>query len=64
MEGDANTSYFHMSANGRKRKKTIVSLEHEGVIVTNQDEITDSYLVQRRKKEYTYQEMRGVTLAV
>lgn len=35
LEGDANTSFFHLMANGRRRKKQITALEHEG------DEITD-----------------------
>ena len=26
LEGDANTAFFHMSANGRRRKKSILSL--------------------------------------
>ena len=35
LEGDTNSSFFfHLVANGRKRKKTILSLEHEGVNVT------------------------------
>ena len=27
MEGDANTCFFHLVANGRRRKKTILSLD-------------------------------------
>lgn len=41
LEGDANTSYLHMSANGRKRKNTVVSLDHDGMTVTDQNEIRD-----------------------
>jgi len=30
LNGDMNTKYFHRVANGRKRKNTVLSLEHEG----------------------------------
>ena len=41
LEGDANTTFFHLSANGRRRKKAILSLEHDGVNVTDQKQIRD-----------------------
>ena len=41
LEGDANTSFFHLTANGRRRKKTILSLEHEGSIVTDPSQIQE-----------------------
>lgn len=47
LEGDANTAYFHGIANGRKRKCLIRSLEDEGSIITEANElkahITDYY---------------------
>lgn len=33
LEGDANTSYFHKCANGRKRKMHIATLEHDDQIL-------------------------------
>jgi hypothetical protein len=42
MEGDANTSYFQLMANGRRRKKAILSLEHEGELVTEQSQIQEA----------------------
>lgn len=38
LKGDTNISFFHMVTNGR-RKKTIVSLEHLGETITDQDMI-------------------------
>lgn len=42
MEKDANTSYFQLMANGRRRKKAILSLEHEGELVTKQSQIQEA----------------------
>lgn len=39
LEGDANTNFFHLVANGRRRKKMITSLEHEGIEVTDREGI-------------------------
>jgi hypothetical protein len=33
LHGDQNTSYFHRIANGRKRKKTIHSLDNDGIVI-------------------------------
>ena len=33
LQGDDNTKYFHMLANGRHRKTKITQLEQEGIIV-------------------------------
>jgi hypothetical protein len=35
LAGDANTSYFHACANGRKRKARICSLETDGGGITD-----------------------------
>ena len=39
LEGDMNSSFFHLVANGRKRKKTILSLNCEGNTITEPDQI-------------------------
>jgi hypothetical protein len=39
MEGDGNTSFFHLMPNGRRRKKSILSLEFGGNNVTVQGQI-------------------------
>lgn len=39
LEGDASTAFFHLSANSSRRKKTILSLEDAGDLVTDQQEI-------------------------
>ncbi|KAF2952087.1 hypothetical protein DAI22_01g309400 [Oryza sativa Japonica Group] len=41
LEGDRNTEFFHRVANGRRRKCTIVSLEEDGRLITNKDELSD-----------------------
>ena len=37
-EGDANTKYFHMKANARRRKKLIPRLSHGGRVATSQED--------------------------
>lgn len=39
LEGDANTNFFHLIANGRRRKKIITCLEHDGGEVTDKEGI-------------------------
>jgi hypothetical protein len=39
LEGGWNTKFFHLVANGRRRKNLILSLEHEGVNVTEPEQI-------------------------
>jgi len=48
-EGDANTQFFHLVANGRRRKKTITMLESEGVTITDQNEIREAIYAYYRK---------------
>lgn len=62
LEGDANTAFFHLSANGRRRKKTILSLEHNGAVVTDQMEIR-SIIYEFYKKLFGRQEKSTVSLA-
>lgn len=38
-EGDANTTFFHGVANGRKRKTTIVTLDNDGVEISDPQDI-------------------------
>jgi hypothetical protein len=39
LEGDANTHFFHSSANSRRRKTRICSLETENGIISEQQDI-------------------------
>ena len=39
LKGDSNTSFFHLSANGRRRKKHIFFLDHVGQTLIDQKEI-------------------------
>jgi hypothetical protein len=47
LKGDNNTKYFHRIANGRKRKNTVISLEHDGNIIKGDENLlkqaTDYY---------------------
>ena len=52
LQGDSNTGYFHLAANGRKRKKTIFSLEEDGVSTTYQE------LIQKMIYDY-YKQLFG-----
>jgi mannosylglycoprotein endo-beta-mannosidase len=44
LEGDANTSYFHSIANGRRRKKMILSIEDGENVLTEEGEIREHIL--------------------
>ena len=35
LQGDANTKFFHLSANGRRRKQSVLMLEDGGIEVTD-----------------------------
>lgn len=39
LQGDANTNFFHLLANGRRRKKMILHLEEEGRQIVDPKEI-------------------------
>ena len=62
LEGDANTSFFHMSANGKRRKKSILSLEHNGGNITDQKQIR-GVIEGFYKKLFGQQPRSTVTLA-
>jgi uncharacterized lipoprotein YehR (DUF1307 family) len=40
-EGEASTKYFHAKANGRHRRNTIISLEHDGDKIVGQKNLED-----------------------
>jgi mannosylglycoprotein endo-beta-mannosidase len=44
LEGDANTSYFHSIANGRRRKQIILSIEDGENVLTEEGEIREHIL--------------------
>jgi len=37
LQGDSNTQYFHLVANGKHWKKWIYKLEHEGQVITGEE---------------------------
>lgn len=41
LKGDANTDYFHKIANGRKRKASILSLEDDSRLITENEELRE-----------------------
>ena len=41
LEGDSNINFFHLSANGRRRKKSILSLEDTGGLTTDPEKIQE-----------------------
>ena len=52
LQGDANTKFFHLSANGRRRKKSVLMLEDGGV------EVTDPLQIQKMIYDY-YKQLFG-----
>ena len=52
LQGDANTKFFHLSANGRRRKKYVLMLEDGGV------EVTDPLQIQKMIYDY-YKQLFG-----
>lgn len=61
LKGDTNTGFFHMSANGRKRKKAIVSLQNQGVNVTDPEEIR-KIIYDYYKELFGSEDRKGVVL--
>jgi hypothetical protein len=61
LQGDANTSFFHACANGRKKKTRICALESEEGIITDQIAI-EKHIVAFYKKLFGAGEPRGVHL--
>jgi hypothetical protein len=41
LEGDSNTKYFHLIANGKHRKTRIFQLQHEDNIIEGEKELSD-----------------------
>lgn len=41
LKGDLNTDFFHRTANGKKRKNTIFSLQQDGEVVEDDGKILD-----------------------
>ncbi|WVZ71809.1 LOW QUALITY PROTEIN: hypothetical protein U9M48_020345 [Paspalum notatum var. saurae] len=61
LEGDANTKYFHLVANGKHRKTRIYSLEQEEGIVTGDVEIR-KYITKYYKSLFGHPETLDVVL--
>ena len=62
MEGDTNSNFFHLVANGRRRKKKILSLDHEGELLPDPAQI-QSAIYTYYKKLFGIQPLRTVKLA-
>lgn len=62
LQGDTNTSFFHRSANGRKRKSMIFSLQHEGDVISDRDLIRH-HIYEYYKKLFGKEEHCNVHLA-
>ena len=52
LQGDANTKFFHLSANGRRRKQSVLMLEDGGI------EVTDPLQIQKMIYDY-YKQLFG-----
>jgi hypothetical protein len=61
LQGDANTSFFHMCANGRRRKTRICSLDTEDDVISKQEDIA-KHIVKFYKKLFGSSEHLGVHL--
>jgi hypothetical protein len=62
LRGDANTSFFHSVVNGRRRKTKICSLEAEGGLISNQQELS-AHIVKFYKNLFGSFGHKGVHLA-
>jgi len=62
LEGDANTTFLDLSANGRRRKKTILSLEQDGVNISDQKQIRE-IIYEFYKKHFGKQAISNVSLS-
>jgi hypothetical protein len=61
LQGDANTSFFHICANGRERKTRICALKSEEGIITDQT-VIEKHIDAFYKKLFGVGELRGVHL--
>jgi hypothetical protein len=62
LQGDANTSFFHKSVNGRRRKTRIYSLDVNNEVITSQEAIK-AHVVEFYKNLFRSGQHRGVRLA-
>lgn len=63
LEGDANTNFFHLVANGRRRRKAITRLEHEGREITDREGI-QNVICNYYKQLFGKQTEKKVTMGV
>jgi hypothetical protein len=62
LQGDVNTSFFHVSANGRRRKTRICSLDTKDGVISKQEDIA-KHIVEFYKKLFGSSEHKGVHLS-
>lgn len=43
-QGDKNTRFFHAFASSRMRKKSVMQIDHEGILLNNQSQILHTFL--------------------
>jgi hypothetical protein len=61
LQGDANTSFFHACANGRRRKTRICALESDEGVITDESSI-EKHIISFYKKLFGSGDPRGVHL--
>jgi hypothetical protein len=59
LQGDANTGHVHGIANGRKKKCTIFSLQHENRVISEEEELR-KHIVEYYKKLFGREQSRGI----
>jgi hypothetical protein len=61
LKGDSNTKYFHMVANGKRRKTRIFRLEQEDGVVEGEDQLM-SYIAKYYKNLFGCPARSGLSL--